>query len=132
MDNTDDGLVIIRAQMETPKPYSKPAAADFSSLHSNSRTSSTSALSPGAALPSDLTLFSNSHNNIESMQDGFQKMYLECTSSSYAVHTSVSITASCYSSSIKSKYIESNKGGVNKMCSEISSSIYLHINPTSQ
>ena len=56
----------------------------------------------------------------------------ECASSTYDVPTSVEINAACSSYYRNPKEIKSNKDGVNKMHSEITSSIYLHINPSAQ
>ena len=53
-NNTNHELVIIRAPIDTPKPYSKPSAATSSSLSYTPRTASTFALYLSGVLPSDL------------------------------------------------------------------------------
>ena len=55
MDNNDDELVSTRAKIYTDKPSYQPADDTSSSSSFTPRTVSTSSLSPGAALPADLT-----------------------------------------------------------------------------
>ena len=55
MDNTDDELVLTRALIDTPKTYSKPSTATWSSSRYTPRNASTSTLSPSDAFPYALT-----------------------------------------------------------------------------
>ena len=77
VDNTEDYLVSIRAPIDTDKPYYHPDTYTSYSSSYTPRTSSKSALSPSAQLPTALTSSSKSYNRIGSMQDGVQKMRLE-------------------------------------------------------
>ena len=64
VDNTYDELFIIREVIDTLKPSSQPGASDSSFSSFTPRTASTSALSPSASLPADLTSFYKINKNI--------------------------------------------------------------------
>ena len=75
VDNTDYGLVSTRAPIDTAKPSSQPPTATSSSSNFTQRTTSTSELSPSDALPASLTSHLKTHNRIESMQGGVQRIF---------------------------------------------------------
>ena len=92
VDNNDDELVATRAKIETSKPKFKPYTATLSSSSSTPRTASKYALYPSAAVYDALTPFPKGIKNIESMQEGVQKMRSEGASSVSYVPTSYIIT----------------------------------------
>ena len=103
VDNNYGELVSTRELIDTDKPYNQPDTVNSSSLSYTPRTDSTSALSSSAALPADLTSSFKSHNRIEPMQEGIQKMRSYCAASVSAVSASAVITAACYPSYKTSK-----------------------------